>query len=400
MELLRKYSRVFASCRQLVPAGRCQNAARPAPLRLKNTTGRLLRLGHTTNGKTNYATAPVGGVGLECDKMSREAVRRYWDTYPQQLLSLAGSEAGKTFQRLEIDSYEAGGQEWTRRMPEEFEQRRGYALLPWLPTLTGLAVVDSPEATLRVRRDWQETVSDLFAENYYGYMSQLAHEHGLKLLVQPYGTGSAKPFNPINTQKIVRQVAPDDPICAEFWAKPDSWGWKDVPRVASAAHSVGHEEVWAEGFTCWPLHAWQDDPAALKATADRAFCLGVNRVMLHAAAQNPWPQAKPGMTFGMWGTWWTPGQTWWRDGATALFTYIARCQSLLQRGQWVDDYLSKSPSLTSDSKLVQWTHRRGLRPTSTSVKSPRYRAYDDRRPCSEAACQGCGIPIRVAASRR
>ena len=74
----------------------------------------VVRFGHTTNGKTNYATAPVGGVGLECDKMSREAVRRYWDTYPQQLLSLAGSEAGKTFQRLEIDSYEAGGQEWTR----------------------------------------------------------------------------------------------------------------------------------------------------------------------------------------------------------------------------------------------------------------------------------------------
>ena len=97
----------------------------------------VVRFGHTTNGKTNYATAPVGGVGLECDKMSREAVRRYWDTYPQQLLFLAGSEAGKTFQRLEIDSYEAGGQEWTRRMPEEFEQRRGYALLPWLPTLTG-----------------------------------------------------------------------------------------------------------------------------------------------------------------------------------------------------------------------------------------------------------------------
>ena len=318
----------------------------------------VVRFGHTTNGKTNYATAPVGGVGLECDKMSREAVRRYWDTYPQQLLFLAGSEAGKTFQRLEIDSYEAGGQEWTRRMPEEFEQRRGYALLPWLPTLTGLAVVDSPEATLRVRRDWQETVSDLFAENYYGYMSQLAHEHGLKLLVQPYGTGSAKPFNPINTQKIVRQVAPDDPICAEFWAKPDSWGWKDVPRVASAAHSVGHEEVWAEGFTCWPLHAWRDDPAALKATADRAFCLGVNRVMLHAAAQNPWPQAKPGMTFGMWGTWWTPGQTWWRDGATALFTYIARCQSLLQRGSYVDNFQSRERSMMTDNERVQWIHRR------------------------------------------
>lgn len=319
---------------------------------------RLLRFCHTTNGRTNYATAPAGGVGLECDKMNREAVRHYWEGYPAQLIALAGSETGRTFQRLEIDSYEAGGQEWTKLMPEEFQKRRGYDLLRWLPALTGLVVIDSPEATQRVRRDWQETVSDLFAENYYGYMSQLAHEYGLQLIVQPYGTGSSKPFNPINTQKIVRQVAADDPICAEFWAKPDNWGWKDVPRVVNAAHSVGHEEVWAEGFTCWPLHAWKDDPAALKATADRAFCLGINRMMLHAAAQNPWPQARPGMTFGMWGTWWTPGQTWWKDGAPALFSYFARCQSLLQRGKYMDGFNSRQRSLSADADGLQWIHRK------------------------------------------
>ena len=77
-------------------------------------------------------------------------------------------------------------------------------------------VIDSRQATNRFMSDWRETVTDLFAENYYGYMSQLAHEHGLKLLVQPYGTGSAQPFNPINTTKVVRQLAADDPISAEY----------------------------------------------------------------------------------------------------------------------------------------------------------------------------------------
>lgn len=318
---------------------------------------RIFRFGHTTNGRTNYATAPTGGVGLECDKMSREAVRRYWEGYPMQLIKLAGDLTGKTFQRMEIDSYEAGGQEWTRLMPEEFKTRKGYDLLPWIPALMGLVVIDSPEATQKVKRDWQETVSDLFAENYYGYMSQLAHDNGLRLLVQPYGTGASKPFNPINTGKVVRQLAPDDPICAEFWAKPDRWGWKDIPRVVNAARGAGHEEIWAEGFTCWPLHAWQDDPAALKVIADRSFCLGINRLMLHAAAQNPWPHVKPGMTFGIWGTWWTPGQTWWKDGAPALFSYIARCQSLLQRGKYVANFNSKNPTLQADAEHIQWIHR-------------------------------------------
>lgn len=327
------------------------------PLKLKDIKGgSLYRFGHTTNGKTNSSTAPAGGVGLECDKMSREAVRRFWDAYPAQIIALAGKEIGKTFQRLEIDSYEAGGQEWTHLMPEEFSKRRGYDILPWLPALVGVTI-NSKEETQKMKRDWQETVTDLFAENYYGYMSQLASEQGLQLLVQPYGTGASKPFNPINTNKIVSQITPESTICAEFWAKPDNWGWKDVPRVVNAARGSGRQIVYAEGFTCWPLHAWKDDPAALKLTGDRAFCLGINKLMLHAAAQNPWPDAKPGMTFGMWGTWWTPGQTWWENGATALFSYFSRCQALLQQGTYVDDFKSKEPSLRLDNDVLQWIHR-------------------------------------------
>ena len=225
-----------------------------------------------------------------------------------------------------------------------------------MPALAGI-VIDDHQATEQFKRDLRETVSELFAENYYGYMSQLAHEHGLQLLVQPYGTGSAKPFNPINTDKIVRQLATDDPICAEFWAKPTNWGWKDIPRVVNAARRVGHEIVYAEGFTCWPLHAWRDDPDRLKAIADSAFCLGINKLMLHAAAHNPWVNARPGMTFGMWGTWWTPGQIWWKDGAKPLFSYFSRCQALLQRGHFVDDFKSKNPSLSADVEGIQWIHR-------------------------------------------
>lgn len=123
--------------------------------------GTIYRFGHTANGKTNSGTAPESGVGLECDKMSREAVEHYWAGYPTLLLNIAGEETGKTFQRLEIDSYEAGGQEWTKLMPQEFMARKGYDILPWLPALAG-EVIESKEATERFMRDWRETVTDLF----------------------------------------------------------------------------------------------------------------------------------------------------------------------------------------------------------------------------------------------
>ena len=319
---------------------------------------RIYRFGHTPNGKTNVATSPESGVGLECDKMNREAIRHFWESYPSILISLAGDEIGKTFQRLEIDSYEAGGQDWTSAMPREFQKRRGYDMLTWLPVAAGMTI-DNKASSKKFLNDWRETVTDLFAEHYYGYMSQLAHEHGLQLLVQPYGTGGGSGrFNPINTDKICRQLAADDPISAEFWTNPTNWGWNDVPRVVDATRRAGHEIVYAEGFTCWPLYAWKDDPARLKAIADSAFCRGINKLMLHAGAHNRWVNAKPGMSFGMWGTQWTPGQTWWKDGAKPLFSYFARCQALLQRGVYVDDFKSRDASLTTDAHSIHWIHRR------------------------------------------
>ena len=325
-------------------------------IRLPHGRWRIFRFGHTTNGKTNAATGPTGGVGLECDKMSREAVRRYWAGYPQLLLELAGDAAGGTFSRLEIDSYEAGGQDWTPQMPDAFARRQGYDLRRWLPVLAGVTVGDA-ERSKQFNDHFEATVRALFAENYYGYMAELAHDAGLKLLYQPYGTGAAKPFNPIDTERIARQL-PDDLFCTEFWTHPDSWGWPSVPRHMAVAHRLGIQRIYAEGFTCWPLSAWQDDPQSLKPQADRAFALGVNALMLHAAAQNPWPDVVPGMTFGKWGTQFTPGQTWWKPAARPFFDYLARCQALLQAGRWVDDFNTENPSLRSDFEAIRWTHRR------------------------------------------
>ena len=316
----------------------------------------LYRFGQTTNGKTNYATAPEGGVGLECDKMNPEAVRAFWELYPRQIIEIAGEQTGRTFTRFEVDSYEAGGQEWTRNFPEEFSARKGYDILPWLPALVG-QTVRSKEESDKVVGDWMATVKDLFAEYYYGTLSKLAHENGLELLVEPYGTGRAQPFNPIDTDLLISKLDPADPVAAEFWTQPLTWGWPDVPMVVAAARRSGRQTVYAEGFTCIPGYAWKDDPSGLKIVGDKAFCLGINGFMFHAGAQNPWTQVKPGMTFGQWGTQWTPGQTWWKDGADQLFTYFTRCQALLRRGRFVDDYTSGNPTLLADDSRVQWIHR-------------------------------------------
>ena len=293
----------------------------------------LLRFGHTTNGKTNEAQAPLSGQGLECDKMNREAVKRFWDAYPQMLIDIAGPHAGKTFNMIEIDSYEAGGQDWSVVLPGEFLKRKKYDLRPYMPYIVGRNIIGSKEESARFKKDLVDVVTSLFAENYYGYMNQLARETpGMQLLIEPYGTGGQKPFQVLDIHKILKE-ADNAVVATEFWVKPETWGWKDMKRHEQVMRSLQRPLLVAEAFTCWPLHAWKDDPQSLKPICDKAYCNGVNRMMLHAGACNPWTHVEPGMSFGIWGTHFVPNQTWWRaGGARALFDYMARCQSLLQRG--------------------------------------------------------------------
>lgn len=317
----------------------------PATLRSQTQERRwlLLRFGHTTNGKTNEAQSPLSGQGLECDKLRREAVKHFWDGYPQMLIDLAGRHAGKTFCRIEIDSYEAGGQDWSVVLPDEFKQRKGYDLRPWLPNIVGKAVIGSKEETAKFRKDFTDVLTSLFAENYYGYMAELAEQSapGMQLFIEPYGTGAQRPFRVLDIYKILKHT-PNALVATEFWVKPETWGWKDMKGHEQVMRNLQKPLLYAEAFTCYPLHAWQDDPQSLKPICDRAFCTGVNRMMLHAGACNPWTSVEPGMSFGIWGTQFVPNQTWWKaGGAKALFDYMARCQSLLQRGvpskqQWGD----------------------------------------------------------------
>ncbi len=312
----------------------------------------LLRIGQTTNGKTNEAQAPETGRGLECDKLSKQAVKAFWDGYPSMIIETAGHHTGKTFTHLEIDSYEAGGQTWSPVLPDEFKIRKGYDILPYLPYMIGrIKEIDGKENTSRFLKNWGNVVTDCVAENYYGYMTSLANDAGLKMMIEPYGTGRQKPFSIINFEKIVLACDGAD-IATEFWQDPPRWGWKDMTGHEKSMRMLGKPILIAEAFTCWPLRAWSDSPADIKRTCDKAFCSGVNRMMLHAGAANPWPNAEPGMSFGIWGTQFVPRQTWWKaGGAKQLYGYMARCQSLLQQGIPAPEQLPKMKSLLSYRRI-------------------------------------------------
>lgn len=289
----------------------------------------ILRIGHTPIGKDNHPAAD-GGLGLECDKLSTEALDAHWAGYVQKVLDDLGPLAGqgRTFDNVLIDSYEIGGQNWTPKFREEFRRRRGYDLLPFLVTFTG-RVVDSPEISERFLWDMRRTIADLFAEKYYAHFQKLCHERGLTASIEPY-TG---PFESLQVG-----AAADIPM-GEFWAGNFYSSISSTKLAASVGHVYDRRIIGAESFTAFPTgqHGrWLEDPRALKALGDLVFCQGVNRFTLHRYAMQPWTDRWPGMTMGHWGTHFDRTVTWFEQGRAWLH-YVARSQYLLQQGRFVAD---------------------------------------------------------------
>ncbi len=283
----------------------------------------ILRVGYTPTGRNNHP-APAEGTGLECDKLSKAALDAHWDGFMQKILDDLGPLGGTALDTSLIDSYEVGGQNWTKDFRDEFHKRRGYDPLKFMPTFTG-RVVDNPEVSERFLWDIRRTIADLFAENYFGHFAELCKQHGLFNAVEPY-TG---PF------ESMQSGAPADVVMGEFWS--GSQGHPSVKLAASIAHIYGKTVVGAESFTAGPENGrWQNDPYALKTLGDLMFCQGLNRYIFHRYAMQPWTNRWPGMTMGQWGFHFERTETWWNQGKPWI-DYVTHCEYLLQQGRAVAD---------------------------------------------------------------
>ena len=292
----------------------------------------ILRLGHTTTGKDNHP-APESGRGLECDKFNPVAAEAHFNALVGKLIAenpmLAGS--GKVFVSTHIDSWEVGTQNWTPRMRDEFQKRRGYDLWPFLPVFTG-RVVDSLELSERFLWDLRQTVSDLIVENYAGQFRRLANQRGLRLSIEAYG-------EPADDMTYAGQA--DEPM-SEFWSWAKFGAAESCTEMASAAHTYGKRILGAEAFTATDAEKWLGHPGNVKDLGDWAFCEGVNRFVFHRYAAQPWVSRAPGMSMGPWGLHYERTQTWWEQ-SKAWHEYLARCQYLLQQGLFVADVCYLQP---------------------------------------------------------
>ena len=224
----------------------------------------------------------------------------------------------------------------------EFQKRRGYDVVPWLPAVVvpgaddnifdGAGIRTASPFLLsaddaRVRYDYQLTVSDLFRERFLGTANTWAAAHGLKSRVQPYG---------IRIDGIRAAGEVDLPEVEQLFA-----GGADVflQVYTSGAHLYGRDRISAESLV-WGGRDYMTTPLKIKAAADKLFTAGVNHLIYHG-----FPYRK---TEGY-------GLTGW-DAFCSPFSGAGSFSSNLSEGDVFWPYLKDVNRYVS---RVQWALRQG-----------------------------------------
>ena len=307
----------------------------------------IVRFGYSLIGTTNHPST-IESTGLEVDKLDPVAVRTYFENYLDQYKSatagLMGDKGG--LQYMITDSWEAGAQNWTKNLPLEFEKRRGYNLLTWLPALTG-HIIKSSEESEQFLWDFRKTLSELVVENHYDNLTKILSERGMKRYTESHEDGRAMIADGMEVKKTAE--IPMSAMWTPGALSADSTMHEaDIRESASVAHLYDKKLVAAESLTAMG-NAFSFSPENLKPTADLELASGLNQFVIHTSVHQPTDDKIPGLGLGPFGQWFTRHETW-AEQAKPWTDYLARSSYLLQQGKFVADiiyYYGEDNNITS-----------------------------------------------------
>jgi hypothetical protein len=321
---------------------------------------------------------PIGPGGGSCDPllpvdhMRRESAKAALKYLDDHLLDKLGS-ARANLQTIHEESLELplDGLLWTPDLIEEFRTRRGYDLTRYLPVLiptlpnggvispSYLAFLFAPcptdpgpydncrvprrydfpgSAGERVRRDFNETVTDLWVDEHILPIRRWAQRWGLAQRWQTYGDfNRSGSFDNITVAK-----ASDVPMTETLYSNTIDF----YRTIASGAHLSGARRVPLE-LQAVQNRDWMMTLRSLKRAADKAFVGGANEVITHfypykRANGAGWPTWCPwssehfgGGAIGFSECWNGTNPQW--PHLRPLADYFARAQTVLRAGRPVMD---------------------------------------------------------------
>ena len=313
---------------------------------------KILRFGYSLLGIDNHPASPEA-TGPEVDKLDPVAVKNYFENYLEQYAratgGLMGEKGGLRF--MVTDSWEAGAQNWTGNLPEEFLKRRGYPITPWLPVLSG-QIIHSSAWSEKFLFDFRKTLSEMVAEYHYDALTRILDARGMKRYSESHEDGRALIADGMEVKRTAAV-----PMSALWTPNPfmnqnDQTKYTaDIRESSSVAHIYGQNLVAAESLTALgiPSGAWSFCPENLKPSVDLELAHGLNRFVIHCSVHQPTDDKIPGLGLGPFGQWFNRHDTW-AEEAKVWTDYLSRSSFLLQQGKFVADvvyYYGEDNNITS-----------------------------------------------------
>ncbi len=284
-----------------------------------------------------------GASGPVLNHYDASAVARYLNRISDRLTDKIGPLHSQV-RAFFTDSIELEGANWCDDMLQQFQQRRGYDLSPYLPFILfkvgemGNTVSApygarfSPEfqkKTEEVRYDFETLKRELFTERFVATFVAWCHRLGVKSRMQAYG----RECDPIAAGMML-----DIPEC-ETWIHSDkieAFGSGSYTQgrsysminkfVSSAAHLAGKQLISCEEMTNTedPFHTTME---RIKIAGDQSMLSGVTQAVLHGFNYSPPRAPFPGWV--RYGTYFSERNTWW-PYFHLWTTYQARLSALFQ----------------------------------------------------------------------
>ncbi len=290
--------------------------------------------------------AAPGGEGLVVDPFSSDALRRYLAPFDTAFEKFPRDLVRGQFH----DSFEYFQASWTAKLPAVFREIHGYDLQQFAAALvarpgTPAATAVDRDTLARVKSDYRDTLARLHLD-YLTTWVNWSHAKGWLVRNQSHGA-------PANLLDLYGAV--DIPETETFGSTPfpipglrrnadeiRTGNEQDLPEplvmrmASSAAHVMGRPLASSESAT-WLREHWKVALAYVKPELDSILVSGINHIFYHGAVFSPQDAAWPGWLFYA-STQFNPNNTWWDDFG-ALNRYVARVQSILQRGRPDNDIL-------------------------------------------------------------
>jgi hypothetical protein len=246
---------------------------------------------------------------------------------------------------------------WTGDLPTEFQRRRGYSLIPYLPALNtprdssfnpldpawGGALPARPyefngDVGERVRYDFAQTLTDLYCDRYLNELATWAHGKAMHTRVQvAYNYFALDMLRSARAVDIAENESFDSGWSKPFDASIPAYGterWRhamDSYRLTgSAMHLAGRPRATIEFGDDFAIYRKQ--PEDYVQQLNEALAGGITQGLLTAfsSSDTAWPVPQGLAHIGL-GDEWSAAWPQWRDWQN-LNAYFARATQLLESG--------------------------------------------------------------------